>query len=60
MPAETPLTYRDVATILALIDGPQGGSIKLAQYGMEIRVEKIRGAAISPLLHSDVPGTETS
>ena len=40
MPDDAPLTYRDVATILALIDGPQRGRLTLAQGDMEIRVEK--------------------
>ena len=49
MPDDAPLTYRDVATILALIDGPQRGRLTLAQGDMEIRVEK----------ESDGPAVET-
>lgn len=46
MSGDAPLTYRDVALILALIDGPQGGGLTLAQDGMEVRVEKApRGPA---------------
>lgn len=40
MPDDSPLTYRDVATILALIDGPQRGRLTLAQSDIEIEVEK--------------------
>ena len=40
MSDDAPLTYRDVALILALVDGPQGGRLTLAQDGMEVRVEK--------------------
>ncbi len=40
MSGDAPLTYRDVALILALVDGPQGGRLALARDGMEIRVEK--------------------
>ena len=49
MPDDAPITYRDVATILALIDGPQRGRLTLAQGDMEIRVEK----------ESDGPAAET-
>lgn len=46
MSGDAPLTYRDVALILALIDGPRGGGLTLARDGMEVRVEKApRGAA---------------
>ena len=46
MSGNAPLTYRDVALILALVDGPQGGRLALARDGMEIRVEKApRGPA---------------
>ena len=41
MTDDGPLTYRDVATILALIDGPQRGTLTLAQGDMEIHVEKV-------------------
>lgn len=40
MSGDAPFTYRDVALILALVDGPQGGRLTLARDGMEIRVEK--------------------
>ena len=40
MSDDAPLTYRDVALILALVDGPQGGRLTLARDGMEVRVEK--------------------
>ena len=40
MSGDAPLTYRDVALILALVDGPQGGRLALARDGMEVRVEK--------------------
>ncbi len=40
MSGDAPLTYRDVATILALADGPQEGTLTLAQGDMEIRVER--------------------
>lgn len=49
MSDDAPLTYRDVATILALIDGPQRGRLRLTQGDMEIRVEK----------ESDGPAVET-
>lgn len=41
MTNDGPLTYRDVATILALIDGPQRGTLTLAQGDMEVHVEKV-------------------
>lgn len=40
MADDSPLTYRDVATILALLDSPQRGSLTLTQEDMTIRVEK--------------------
>ena len=50
MSGDAPLTYRDVALILALIDGPQGGRLTLARDGMEVRVEKApRGPAVGTL-----------
>ena len=41
MTDDSPLTYRDVATILALIDGPQPGTVTLTQGDMEVHVEKV-------------------
>lgn len=41
MTDDTPLTYRDVVTILALIDGPQPGTVTLTQGDMEVHVEKV-------------------
>lgn len=49
MPDDSPLTYRDVATILALIDGPQRGKLTLVQDDMEIHVEKAGAAESSTL-----------
>tara|TARA_Y100001934_G_C12304875_1_gene751863 strand:- start:743 stop:916 length:174 start_codon:yes stop_codon:yes gene_type:complete len=40
MADDTPLTFQDVATVLALIDGPQGGKLSFAQGDMEVHVEK--------------------
>ena len=39
------LTYRDVAIILALIDGRRHGKIALTQGGMEVRIEKAEARA---------------
>ena len=51
MTDDSPLTYRDVATILALIDGPQPGTVTLTQSDMEVHVEKVLShrPAVEPL-----------
>lgn len=51
MTDDSPLTYRDVATILALIDAPQPGTVTLTQGDMEVHVEKVLSdrPAVEPL-----------
>ena len=46
------LTYQDVTTILALIDGPQKGKLTFAQGDLEIQVEKtiVELAVLDPLV----------
>ena len=49
------LTYQDVTTILALIDGPQKGKLSFAQGDLEIQVEKtiVELAVINPIVPSE-------
>tara|TARA_Y100001960_G_C14751991_1_gene869016 strand:+ start:2352 stop:2525 length:174 start_codon:yes stop_codon:yes gene_type:complete len=49
------ITYQDVATILALIDGPQEGKLFFAQGDLEIHVEKtiVEHAMINSLVSSE-------
>ena len=59
MTDDTALTYRDVATILALIDGPQPGTATLTQGDVDIHVEKVLPdrSAVEPIPTSSAEGT---